>query len=155
VGRYDGNGNGRSYGQQQRQQPKARPRTVSELFPSRWLKPEDLQGRACVVEVSEVTFEELRQQNGTTETKGVVWFHGGTRGLILNKTQAWPGVTVRLRPGIAANKKPTILIERAPAPRAAPPAPVAPPDEVDDAADYDADGADEFNEDYGEDEAID
>ena len=36
------------------------PRTVSDLFPSKWLKAEDLDGRPHTVRIVDVTVESLR-----------------------------------------------------------------------------------------------
>ncbi len=99
---------------------------VSEIYPDKWLRVRDLQGRRVVVTVSEVTVEALRQVDGSTRRKIVLAFAGARKRLPLNKTQAyavaeiagseevedWVGVRLALRPGRARNGKETIVIER-------------------------------------------
>lgn len=101
------------------------PTTVSELFPSRFLKAEDLKGNTVSVVISRVTMEEIHDTiNHQDTTKAVVWFEHARRGLVLNKTQAlalaaatgseifadWIGTAVSLRPGRSPNGKPTVVI---------------------------------------------
>jgi hypothetical protein len=57
---------------------------TSEMFPSRWLKGDDLNGTPTVT-ISSVTQEVVGQNN---EQKHVVWFEGMQKGLILNKTNS-------------------------------------------------------------------
>lgn len=104
-------------------------RTVSELFPSPWLKAEDLKGQAVVVTIEAVTVENLRQFDGTQAQKVVVAFKSAKKRLILNKTQAlrlaeltrseviddWVEKRVTLKPAVAKNGKPTVGIDAAPA----------------------------------------
>lgn len=122
----------------------AHPRTIGELFPSRWLKPEDLK-RPALVAVASVDWPEVwdpsqkqnvirpalrfsyRKADGTTVTLD--------KRLILNKTQAlalakitgtdeldgWIGANVVLTAGRAHTGAATIVISSAPA------APVAAP----------------------------
>ena len=99
---------------------------MSELYPSPWLHADDLQGRTVTVTVARVTIEDVRQRDGTTETRAVLSFVGKRKRLICNKTQCealaestgseafadWGRATVTLRPGTAPNGKPTIVIER-------------------------------------------
>jgi hypothetical protein len=106
--------------------PKQNPTTVAELFPSEWLTADALQGRQVRVIIEAVTFEELRQRDGTHERKAIVAFTGKHKRLVLNKTQAtaiaeiagsdafadWPGTAVLLKAGTAPNNKPTIIVER-------------------------------------------
>ena len=101
------------------------PTTVSELFPSKYLKAEDLKGNTVSVVVRAVTMEEVHDTiNHQDAIKAVVWFEHARRGLILNKTQAlalatatgtevfseWVGTPVSLRPGRSPNGKPTIVV---------------------------------------------
>jgi len=98
---------------------------VDQLFPSRWLHPEALNGRAVTVTIQAVTLEEVH--NPTTnrkETKPAVAFRGATKLLLLNKTQAlaiaritgrddtdnWPGCRVTLSADVAPNGKQTIRV---------------------------------------------
>lgn len=104
------------------------PQTVSDLFPSKWLAADDLAGRAVVVQIAQVSLEEIRQRDGKYELKAVVTFERAHKRLILNKTQAqaiatlarsevfadWPGQRIQLIAGRAPNGKPTIVISQAP-----------------------------------------
>jgi hypothetical protein len=101
------------------------PKTVSELFPSKYIACEDLQGKTFSLIVHDVSFEVVRDKfSQQDETKACVWFVGAEKGLLLNKTQAmalaqiagteefskWVGVKVILRPGRAPNGKLTIVV---------------------------------------------
>lgn len=101
--------------------------TISELYPSKWLKAIDLPptGRVATIERTEI--QNFRKPTGKTEPALVIYFERATKALITNKTQLraiesltgserfddWPGARLHLKPGIASNKKPTIIIERA------------------------------------------
>lgn len=103
------------------------PQTVSDLYPSKYVKPADLQGKPVTVHIAKVSVEELRQFDGTRALKVVLTFHKAAKRMILNKTQclalasitgserfdAWVGHTITLSPGMAHNGKPTLLISRA------------------------------------------
>ena len=105
------------------------PATVSELYPSPWLKPEDLAGRAVTVKIVAAQVEEIRQFDGSKAPKLVLSFEKASKRLIANKTQArrladltgteafaaWVGHRVTLKPAVAQNGKPTIAIDAAPA----------------------------------------
>ena len=56
---------------------------VKELFPSRYLKADDLGTHDLEVEIREVKVEDV---NG--ETKAVLYSTGSNKGLVLNKTNA-------------------------------------------------------------------
>ena len=108
--------------------PTANIQTVSDLFPSKWLCADDLAGRAVVVQIAQVSLEEIRQRDGKNELKAVVAFERAHKPLILNKTQAqaiaaivrsetfadWPGQRIQLSAGRAPNGKPTIAVSQAP-----------------------------------------
>ena len=98
---------------------------IEKLFPTRWLHPEALNGRAVTVTIERVTLEKVH--NPTTnkdETKPAVAFRGATKLLLLNKTQAlaiarilgsgetddWAGKRVTLAAAVAPNGKQTILV---------------------------------------------
>ena len=126
---------------------------IDTLFPTRWLHPEQLGGRAVVVTIQSVTLEEMHNQTtNKKEMKPAVAFVGKTKLLILNKTQAlaiaritgqndtdnWAGKKVTLSATVAPNGKQTIMVS--PVPDANPnpvagtdPAPHADPDPVRDA----------------------
>jgi hypothetical protein len=60
---------------------------LDDLFPSRYLKAADLQGREVPVTISHVAVEQMQTQSGT-ETKGVVYFKAHSKGLVLNQVNA-------------------------------------------------------------------
>ena len=112
------------------------PQTISDLFPDRWLRPDDLNGRSFTITIRAVIFEELHNpRTNRKELKAIVDF-GRTKQLPLNKTQAhaiadiagsetfsdWPGTAVTLKAGLAHNNKETIHITPAKAPKQKPPA---------------------------------
>ena len=101
------------------------PRTVSEAFPSEWLRATDLP-KPYTVKIAGVTFEELRTPDGKTRMAAVVAFEGAHKRLVLNVTQAraiaavvgseafddWPGHAVVLSAGRAPNGKDTIVVSK-------------------------------------------
>jgi hypothetical protein len=103
------------------------PKTVSELYPPKWVKAADLGGHAATVKISDVTVESFRLPDGTHRASAVLAFEGKTKRLILNKTQCkqlveitgserfedWVGRSVSLVPATAQNGKPTIEIRPA------------------------------------------
>ena len=56
---------------------------INKLFPSKWLKAEDLSGHTVKVTISSVVVEEIGN-----DQKPVVYFTGKEKGLSLNKTNA-------------------------------------------------------------------
>lgn len=102
------------------------PRTLSELYPSKWLVASDLQKPAMVTIIA-VGVEELRQQDGSFEPKLVLTFKNATKRMIANVTQAkrlaellntetfseWVGARVKLAPGRTQNGKNTIVVVEA------------------------------------------
>lgn len=63
---------------------------ISDLFPSRWLSPADLQGRSVRVTIKSVELVSLRDPRTKQENaKAVVYFEGKQKALILNKTNAF------------------------------------------------------------------
>ncbi len=99
-------------------------RTVSDVYPSPWLRPEDLAGAARRVVVEGVDVDKFRTPDGKKEEKVVVSFVGKQKRLICNVTQAralaeiagseeidrWAGLTVVLTPARASNGKATIAV---------------------------------------------
>ena len=85
---------------------------LNDIFPSKFLKAADLQGRAVTVTITRVAFETMGR---TRETLPIAYFHGKTKGLKLNKSNAlaiaacagspqtedWIGVTVTLYATVA------------------------------------------------------
>lgn len=56
---------------------------TSEMFPSKWIKCSDLQGRRATVTIDHMDFEDLGDGQ-----KPVVYFVGKEKGLVLNRTNA-------------------------------------------------------------------
>lgn len=56
---------------------------INDVFPSNYLKASDLQGRKLKLTISDVSIEQLGNDN-----KPVVYFEGKEKGLVLNKTKA-------------------------------------------------------------------
>ena len=59
--------------------------TVSDAFPSNYLKAADLQNRTVKLKIDKVIFEEVGQEK---DKKPVVYFTDVKKGLVLNKTNA-------------------------------------------------------------------
>ena len=105
---------------------RGRPETVTELYPSPWLKAEDLDGRAVTVTIKAVDLEDFRLPDGTHKPAAVLTFERASKRLILNKTMCrailaiagserfidWVGQRVTLAPATAPNGRPTIDIKR-------------------------------------------
>lgn len=99
------------------------PRTLSELYPSKWLVASDIQ-KPTMVTIIAVTIEELRQADGTIEPKLVLSFRNATKRMVANVTQSkrlaellntevfaeWVGARVKLASGKASNGKDTIIV---------------------------------------------
>lgn len=104
----------------------AAPQTLSQLYPGKYLKADDLNGKSYTLRIVAVNVELVRQFDGTKAWKVVLSFDKAQKLLILNKTQCralaaitgselfarWQGVTVRLSPVTAQNGKPTIHIAK-------------------------------------------
>ena len=61
---------------------------INSVFPSKYLKAADLQGRDVMVTIERVTLEDLAGNGDDKDVKPVVYFKGKTSGLGLNKTNA-------------------------------------------------------------------
>jgi hypothetical protein len=59
--------------------------TRSEVFPSRWLKPADLKGQPCVLEIERAALEAVKF-NGKEQTKLALHFAGTSKSLTVNAT---------------------------------------------------------------------
>lgn len=96
---------------------------IQQIFPRKWLYPEDLNGRAVTVVIEAAAIEDLRNpRTNKMEPKLVVSFQKATKRLIVNKTQAyaiatatgsqdtdkWAGCKVTLSAAMAPNGKATI-----------------------------------------------
>lgn len=100
---------------------------VTDLYPSRWLSPDDIT-RPVVVTISAVSVEEVREPRGNGTTRKLcLAFARATKRMLLNKTQAlaiaelygadaeaWPGNAVQLLPARSPNGRPTIEVRRPP-----------------------------------------
>jgi hypothetical protein len=110
---------------------------INDVFPSKFLKAHDLQGRAWTLTIARVEFEVMGR---TRETLPVVYFRGRPKGLKLNKTNAmaitaiagsaltedWIGVVVTIYATVAdfggqAYDVVRVRAATAPAPRPLPP----------------------------------
>jgi hypothetical protein len=103
-----------------------KPRTVSELYPRKWLKACDLE-KPVTVTITGAEVEDFRLPDGTSKAALVLTFAKATKRLICNKTQVWAamgaigtevfadwiGHDITLSAGKAPNGKPTIVIDRA------------------------------------------
>lgn len=61
---------------------------VDLMFPSRFIKAADLQGKDATKTIRKVTLEELEREDKTKETKGIIEFADAKKRLVLNKTNA-------------------------------------------------------------------
>jgi hypothetical protein len=128
-------------------------RNLDELYPNKYLKPSDLQGKAVRVWIEDAALEPIfNPRTAKEEPKIILTFLHKTKRMVLNKTQSlavaqitgtktwalWVGREVRLRPATASNRQPTIVIESpdavAPAPDQDPFAEDSPPPALDDSA---------------------
>lgn len=107
------------------------PTTVSQLFPSKWLRAGDLPETGTRVKVATAELENIRRPDGEERLAIVLSFTAGGRPcqkrLACNKTQAmaasevlgteefsrWPGHDLLLVPGRASNGKATVVVKAA------------------------------------------
>jgi hypothetical protein len=82
---------------------------INDVFPSRYLKAHELQGKTPTVIIDRVGVEQVRSRT-KVDTKPALYFKGKAKGLLLNKTMAqsvaqiarsplteqWVGVAVTL-----------------------------------------------------------
>jgi hypothetical protein len=81
-----------------------------QLFPSRFLKADDLNGASVVVKIAKLKLETL-ETNGKSETKAVLYFANLEKAMVLNvtnynsiadlhgdETDEWPGCAIELFP---------------------------------------------------------
>jgi hypothetical protein len=59
--------------------------TKSEVFPTKWLKPADLNGQPVALEIASAKLEKIKF-NGKEETKLVLYFAGTAKSLTVNAT---------------------------------------------------------------------
>ena len=86
--------------------------TREELFPSKFLKSEDLKGKPCAVQIERAPVETLKNNKGEEQSKIVLYFVGAKKALPLNMTnfdavvdvtgcgdsKDWPGHWLELYP---------------------------------------------------------
>jgi hypothetical protein len=60
--------------------------TREDLFPSKYLKAADLNGKPAVVEIEKAPSEKLKGLDGTEQVKTVLYFKGAEKSLPLNMT---------------------------------------------------------------------
>ena len=58
------------------------------LYGSKYLSVADLKDGEPQLKIGKVEVAELREKNGTTKRKYVMWFEGADKGLVVNKTNA-------------------------------------------------------------------
>lgn len=56
------------------------------MFPSKYLKADDIQGQEPVVTIESLDMERMKDKTGKEEDKWMLSFEGKEKGLILNKT---------------------------------------------------------------------
>jgi hypothetical protein len=61
---------------------------ISQVFPSKYVAAEDLQGRDISLTIASVTLEEMTSHDNQKANKPVVYFEKATKGLVLNRTNA-------------------------------------------------------------------
>ncbi len=106
---------------------------VSDAFPSKWLKVEDLNKKEVLVTIDRVVMEDVGSGD-QAEEKPVLYFKNGKKGLPLNKTNAmtigmvleeeemnlWSGHRVILYPAMTqfqGKPTPCIRVRQAPEPK--------------------------------------
>jgi hypothetical protein len=124
--------------------------TRDEVFPSKYLKADDLKGKACVATIESAPYEPLKGLDGTETKKIVLHFKNAEKTLPLNvtnfdavcdatgcfDTENWPGKRIELYPTrttMGGKAVDCIRIRRPSASRsAAPPLPPPPADDMSD-----------------------
>ena len=84
---------------------------MSEIFPSKYVKAADLEGRTVTLTIKLLTVEEMLNHASEKERKPVLYFERATKGLVLNRTNAmtiaalygdesdtWPGKRISIYP---------------------------------------------------------
>lgn len=85
--------------------------TRDEIFPAKYLKASDLNGKPIAVTIENAPVETLKNAEGKEQTKVVLYFRGAKKALPLNvtnfdacadacgaDTDDWPGHTIELYP---------------------------------------------------------
>ena len=124
----------------------------SDVFQSKYLKCEDLQGKPITVTIERAPLETLKSPDGKEENKIVLYFHGAKKSFPLNMTNFdacaeicgddtndWAGKQIELYPAKTqmAGKTVDCIRVRAPGPRELPkpkpPVTEPPPNDMNDA----------------------
>jgi hypothetical protein len=61
---------------------------ISKIFPSKYVKAADLEGRTITLTISKVTMDEMLTHDNKKVKKPVVWFERATKGFVINLTNA-------------------------------------------------------------------
>lgn len=82
---------------------------ISQVYPSKYVAAEDLNGRDITLTIASVVLEEMQSHDNTKTQKPVVYFEKATKGLVLNRTNAtiiadlygdetdgWPGKRITI-----------------------------------------------------------
>ena len=119
----------------------------NEVFPSKYLKAADLNGKPATVKISAVTYETLKSPEGREQNKTVLAFAGTSKLLPLNMTnwdsvadvagedtEEWPNKKIEVYPTITQMGGKTVECVRIRKPSAPkqPMLPVVPDDDPDD-----------------------
>lgn len=113
------------------------PKTVSEMYPSKWLKADDIVKPVVAAIVKAEPELVFNRQSNEQEWKVVLTLYQVDKKFILNKTQCaaletitgtehfsdWKGHQVLLKRGFTRSKQPTIVIEKIEGKAATPPPP--------------------------------
>ena len=128
------------------------------MFPSRFLKCADLNGKSRIVEIVEVGKEVLKDMQGKSQLKQIVFFKYMKKALPLNKTnfqalvritgeddsELWISHKVLMKPSVtemAGEQRDCIRFEAVPKPKAVKAEEVSAPNSEDPGADMDDDFA--------------
>jgi hypothetical protein len=111
------------------------------LYGSKYLSVPDLKGQQPRRKIGKVDVETLKEKDGTTKRKYVIYFDGEDKGLVCNKTNAtkladafskryadWPGNFVELYSEMTSLGKPGVRVR----PLRRPATPDRPADDMDD-----------------------
>lgn len=61
---------------------------ISKVFPSKYVKAADLDGKTVTLTILKVTMEEMTTHDNKKANKPVVWFEKATKGFVINLTNA-------------------------------------------------------------------
>lgn len=64
------------------------PMKISDIFPSKYVKAQDLNGKTVTLTIKSLTVEEMLNHASEKERKPVLYFEKATKGLVLNRTNA-------------------------------------------------------------------